>query len=181
MRVLGVDPGSIKTGWGVIECHGPRLTYLASGTLDLGRKDPASRLAAVYAGLAGVVREHCPTVLSLERNFLARNVQSAFRIGEARGVAMAVAAAAGMSTSEYTPATIKKAVVGYGRADKAQVQQAVLRLFDLERIPGEDEADALASAVCHALRHGFDERVAVALGRGAAISRATARSLLDDK
>jgi crossover junction endodeoxyribonuclease RuvC len=101
--------------------------------------------------------------MSLERNFVARNVQSAFRLGEARGVAMAAAAAADVSLCEYAPATIKKSVVGHGRADKAQVQAAVVRIFSLDTTPAEDEADALATAVCHGLRRGFDERVSAAL------------------
>jgi len=165
LLVLGVDPGTVVTGWGVVECDGPRLSRVASGTLRVGRGDVAGRLARIYAGLSAIIVEHAPRVLSLERNFLARNVQSAFRLGEARGVAMAAAAAADVSLCEYTPATIKKSVAGHGRADKAQMKAAVARLFALTAELAEDEADALAAAACHGFRHGYDDKVAAAIAR----------------
>ena len=163
MRVLGVDPGTVVTGWGVVDCEGRSLARVASGTIRVGRGDLSQRLARVYAELVKVIALHGPRVMSLERNFVARNVQSAFRLGEARGVAMAAAAAADVALAQYTPATIKKSVVGHGRAEKSQVQAAVVRIFSLDTSPPEDEADALATAVCHGLRRGFDERVAAAL------------------
>ncbi|MEE8311081.1 MAG: crossover junction endodeoxyribonuclease RuvC [Candidatus Binatia bacterium] len=163
MRVLGVDPGTVVTGWGIVDCEGRSLARVASGTIRLGRGDLSQRLAGIYAELARVIALHRPGVMSLERNFVARNVQSAFRLGEARGVAMAVAAAADVSLAEYTPATIKKSVVGHGRAEKSLVQAAVVRIFSLEASPAEDEADALATAVCHGLRRGFEDKVAAAL------------------
>lgn len=164
VRVLGVDPGTVVTGWAVVECEGSSLARIASGTIRLGRGDLAQRLARVYAELAAIIAGHRPRILSLERNFVARNVQSAFRLGEARGVAMAAAAADDVELSEYTPATIKKSVVGHGRAAKSDVQAAVVRIFALDEMPAEDEADALAVAACHGLRRGFEERVATALG-----------------
>jgi crossover junction endodeoxyribonuclease RuvC len=163
LRVLGVDPGTVRTGWGVIECEGRRLRYVDSGVIVAGRGEVGKRLAAVYSGLRDVIARLDPSVLSLERNFLARNVQSAFRLGEARGVAMAAAAAADVTLCEYTPATIKKSVVGHGRADKADVQSAVIRLLMLVARPREDEADALAAAACHGVCRGFESRLAVAL------------------
>jgi len=163
VRVLGVDPGTVVTGWGVVDCEGRSLARVASGTIRVGRGDLSQRLALVYAELAKVIALHRPRVMSLERNFVARNVQSAFRLGEARGVAMAAAAAADVSLAQYTPATIKKSVVGHGRAEKSHVQAAVVRIFSLDTSPTEDEADALATAVCHGLRHGFDEKVGAAL------------------
>lgn len=165
MRVLGVDPGTVVTGWGVIDADGGVFRHVASGTIRAGRGEVASRLALIYTALGDVMREHAPEILSLERNFLARNVQSAFRLGEARGVAMAAAAARALVFSEYTPATIKKTVSGHGGADKQQVQVAVLRLLGLTRRLASDEADALAAAACHALRAGFDARTRTALSR----------------
>ena len=165
MRVLGVDPGTVITGWGVIDVQGGVLRHVASGTIRVGRGEVASRLALIYTALGEVMRDHSPDVLSLERNFLARNVQSAFRLGEARGVAMAAAAARSLAFSEYTPATIKKTVSGNGGAGKEQVQVAVLRLLGMARRLATDEADALAAAACHALRARFDERVRAANNR----------------
>jgi crossover junction endodeoxyribonuclease RuvC len=172
LRVLGVDPGSIVTGWGVVDCEGSRLRYVASGVVQAGRGELGGRLAMVHAALSEVIGLHAPEVLSLERNFLAANVQSAFRLGEARGVAMAAAASRGLALSEYTPATIKKAIVGHGRADKAAVQIAIVRLLGLLRCPPADEADALAAAACHALRMPYANKLAAALhGRNVRVVR----------
>ncbi len=175
MRVLGVDPGTIRCGWGVVDCGGPRLLHVASGVVDAGRGDIAARLLLVYRELLDVISTHSPDGFSLERNFVARNVQSAFRLGEARGVAMAAAAAAGLEVNEYTPMMIKKAVVGYGRAEKSQVQTAVQRLLCLETLPEADAADALAAALCHGLAGSFRTRVAEAISlRG--VTRGRGRS-----
>ncbi len=163
MRVLGVDPGTIRCGWGVVEIEGSRLARVASGVIEAGRGEIATRLLVVHRGLLDVISSHAPEVFSLERNFLARNIQSAFRLGEARGVAMAAAASAGLPVSEYTPMMIKKAVVGYGKAEKAQVQTAVQRLLSLEALPAVDEADALAAALCHGLAGVFEARLADAV------------------
>ncbi len=183
MRVVGVDPGTVVTGWGVVDVDGSRLTRVASGTIAPGRVAVPVRLAAIYEQLTSVFRLHEPSHLSLERNFLARNVQSAFRLGEARGVAMAAGAACGLELTEYTPMTVKKAVVGYGRADKAQVQAAVVRLFSLTETPAEDEADALAAAVCYALSHAFHDKLGEAVGAEKAPRRGTSwrRSALAER
>lgn len=165
MRVLGVDPGTVVTGWGVIDCHRGQLRHVDSGTIRAGRGSLPARLALIYAELGEVARRHAPDAFSLERNFLARNVQSAFRLGEARGVAMAAAALAGLPLAEYTPATVKKTVTGHGGARKSQVQEAVLRLLSLSGRLAVDEADALAVAACHALRVRYQSRVSAALAR----------------
>ena len=172
--MLGVDPGTVITGWGVIDVRGGVLTHVASGTIRAGRGEVASRLALIYTALGEVMHEHSPDVLSLERNFLARNVQSAFRLGEARGVAMAAAAARALAFSEYTPATIKKTVSGNGGAGKEQVQTAVLRLLGLARRLATDEADALAAAACHALRARIEERIRTASSRRSPATRSGA-------
>jgi len=175
LRVLGVDPGTIRCGWGVVDFDGPRLVHVASGVIDAGRGDIAQRLLLVHHDLLAVISSHGPSLFSLERNFVARNVQSAFRLGEARGVAMAAAASAGLTVSEYTPMMIKKAVVGYGRAEKSQVQTAVQRLLSLESLPETDAADALAAALCHGLAGIFQARVADAVSlRG--VTRVRGRS-----
>ncbi len=163
MRVLGVDPGTIVAGWAVVDCRGRSLTRVAAGTVSVGRAEVSARLGRVYAELVRVIHEFDPEQLSLEKSFVARNIQSALRLGEARGVAMAAAAASGLEMNEYSPATIKKAVVGYGRADKKQMQAAVVRLFGLTTVPPEDEADALAIAACHGFSVGFRASVERAL------------------
>jgi crossover junction endodeoxyribonuclease RuvC len=165
VRVLGVDPGTVITGWGVIDCHRGQLRHVDSGTIRAGRGNLPARLGLIYAELGEVARKHTPDAFSLERNFLARNVQSAFRLGEARGVAMAAAALAGLPLAEYTPATVKKTVTGHGGAQKSQVQAAVQRLLALTRLLAVDEADALAVAACHALRVRYQSRVSAALSR----------------
>lgn len=159
MRILGVDPGTIKAGWGVVDCQGSRWEHVASGTLAVGRGELSGRLARIYDGIVRVLDDHAPEEASLERNFLARNVLSAFRLGEARGVVMAAVASRGLPVHEYAPAVIKKAVVGYGRADKNQVQEAVVRMLSLPAKPPEDAADALATALCHGLRRVWDDKV----------------------
>jgi len=182
VRVLGVDPGTVTCGWGVVDCRGPQLFHVSSGAIHAaasGRRDISLRLAFIYSSLLEVIDEHHPEELSLERNFVARNVQSAFRLGEARGVAMAAAAARGLRVSEYTPMTIKQSVVGYGRADKLQVQLAVQRLLTLAAAPATDIADALAAGLCHGLAGRFEAKVQARLGETLgprAASRVRARS-----
>lgn len=165
MRVVGIDPGTIVWGWAVIDCDAGSMVRVASGSISLGRGELSGRLGGLYRELAILLERHAPEFMSLERSFVARNVQSAFRLGEARGVTMAAAAAAGVAVREYSPATIKKAVAGHGRADKAQIQAAVVRIFGLDGIPAEDEADALAAAACHGFSHRFLGRVEQAVAR----------------
>jgi crossover junction endodeoxyribonuclease RuvC len=175
-----VDPGTVITGWGVVESDGVRLSRVASGVLRVGRGQVPGRLAAIYERLGAIIAEHAPNAVSLERNFVSRNVQSAFRLGEARGVIMAVSAGAGVELAEYTPATIKKVIVGHGRATKDQIQAAVIGVLRLTHTPSEDEADALAAAACYALRSGYDGKVAAALGRAGSsqpMARRGARTL----
>ena len=172
MRILGIDPGTVITGWGVVDCESSGFRWVASGTVRAGRGEIASRLGHIYRVVSEVIENHRPQAMSLEGGFLSRNVQSAFRLGEGRGVVMAAAATAGLELCEYSPAVIKKAVVGYGRAEKSQVQAAMMRMLGLREQPSEDEADALAAAVCHGLRAGFDRKLARA--RSAAGRRARA-------
>ncbi|MFQ5667549.1 MAG: crossover junction endodeoxyribonuclease RuvC [Candidatus Binatia bacterium] len=158
MRVLGVDPGTVATGWGVIERTGRGLTYVAGGVIR-PRGPLARRLAHVYRDVRRILCEFVPGGLSLEKTFVGENVQSAFRLGEARGAVLVAAAEAGVPVHEYSPAEIKAAVTGHGRAGKEQVQMMVARLLALQaRLPA-DEADALGAGICHLHTHGFVARL----------------------
>ena len=151
MRVIGVDPGNAVTGFGVVERSGG-LKYVAAGTvLGRGIIPRPQRLAAIYQKLLQVLDRYSPDVMSLERSFVAINVQSAFALGEARAAAMLAAAHRGLDVFEYTPTDVKLSVAGYGRAEKGQVKQMVRRTLMLND-GGElanDAADALAIALCH--------------------------------
>jgi len=158
MRVLGIDPGTVATGWGVVELtaaargQSQRHARVASGVIR-SRGELPLRLANVFAAVVDILAEHRPEALSIEKTFVSENIQSAFRLGEARGSVLVAAARAGVSVYEYSPAEIKMAVVGYGRALKEQVQIMVCRLLELSEGLAADEADALAAALCHLQAH----------------------------
>lgn len=158
MRVLGVDPGTAATGWGVIEEVDRRLSYVAGGVVR-PRGDLGKRLAQIYEHTQRVLVEFSPAWLSLEKTFVGDNVQSAFRLGEARGAILVAAAQAGVPVHEYSPAEIKVAVAGNGRAAKEQMQTMVERLLALHAHPASDEADALGAAICHLHTHSFAAQV----------------------
>lgn len=150
MRVLGVDPGTVVTGWGLVERRDGRVVHLAHGAVTThARMTLATKLAAIHAALVELCGEWRPDVVALEQNFVGRNVQSAFRLGEVRGVAMLAAASAGIVVAEYSPATVKLAVTGTGRAEKEQVQRAIGRELGVVERLVPDAADALAIALCH--------------------------------
>src|ERR1700684_3847878 len=152
MRVLGIDCGGAYTGYGVVEMDpSGHLLCLTYGAIKLSPREPlARRLSRIYDGLGGLIVEHQPDEVAIEGIFYALNVKSALKLGQVRGVAMLAAAAAGLAVAEYAPLTIKSAVVGYGRAEKQQVQHMVTRLLNLAEIPEPpDAADALAIAICH--------------------------------
>lgn len=150
MRALGIDPGSRRTGWGVVERAGARLRHVASGTIALDARDAvAPRLARLHAAVAALVAEWTPDAVALERAFVARNVQSAFRLGETRGAVLAAVAAAGVTLHEYAPAQVKLAAIGHGGADKESVGRGVTAMLRLAERPAVDAADALAIALCH--------------------------------
>lgn len=154
MRVLGIDPGTVATGWGVIDEADRRLTYVGSGVIR-ARGPLAQRLRRIYEEIQRILLEFTPAWVSLEKTFVGENVQSAFRLGEARGAILVAAAQAGLSVQEYSPAEIKVAVAGSGRAAKAQMQAMVERLLALESHLATDEADALGAAICHLHTHSF--------------------------
>lgn len=168
-RVLGIDPGSRTTGYGVIEVRGRRFAHVSSGALAVGADRPlASRLLSLFEGLSAVIRDHQPAIVSIEDVFYAQNVRSAITLGHARGAALVAAARAGVPVCAYAAAQIKMAVVGTGRAEKAQVQEMVRAFLGLARRPAPDAADALAAAICHAQRAPTLARIARAAG-GAAL------------
>jgi crossover junction endodeoxyribonuclease RuvC len=153
MRILGVDPGSVVCGFGVVETLGRR--YVTAGAILCGSFEPGPvRLRRIHEGLLAIIDEFSPKVLSLERHFVAANVQSAFRLGEARAMAMLAAAERDLELLEYPPNEVKLCVAGHGHADKAQVKYMVRKALDLdpEDELGDDAADALAIALCHAGR-----------------------------
>lgn len=146
--VLGVDPGSLTTGFGVILAEEDRLTHLAHGKIAAGRIPLEVRLRQIYDGLRELIHEHRPQTLALEEIFLARSVKSAFILGQVRGVVLLAAAQACLPVHLYPPLVVKKAVVGYGGASKAQVKLMVEQLLGL-KINNHHAADALAVGVCH--------------------------------
>jgi crossover junction endodeoxyribonuclease RuvC len=174
IRVLGVDPGTLRTGWGVVERTGRTIKFCAAGVITTrGFHSLPERLRVVHAGLVEVIHTWAPHVFSLEKAFLAYNVQSALRLGEARGVALLAAAQAGLRIAEYNPTEIKTAVVGYGRAEKLQVQKAVFALLGGGENPqalglpmSKDATDALAAALCHLNSAKLTELILATQGRG---------------
>lgn len=151
MRIFGIDPGSLRTGYGCVESDGSRHRLVACGTIAAPRHASLpDRLLAIHAGLDALLAKHRPDCVAVEGVFHARNVRSALVLGHARGVAILAATQAGLPVVAYTPAEIKSAVVGYGRAEKRQVQSMVRLLLGLDRPPSpHDVADALAVAICH--------------------------------
>ena len=163
MRVLGIDCGTEYTGYGVVELLADdRLVCVACGAIKLSPREPMpARLARIYRHLQQIISEHQPDRVAIEDVFYAVNVKSALKLGQVRGVAMLAAASAGLEVAEYSPLSIKSAVVGYGKAEKHQVQQMVTRLLKLDEVPEPaDVADALAIAICHLHTAATKERQA---------------------
>jgi crossover junction endodeoxyribonuclease RuvC len=153
IRILGIDPGLQTTGFGVIECEGAKLHYVASGTISTGkldRGDLPARIKVIFEGVREVVRRYEPKQASMEIVFVNVNPQSTLLLGQARGAAMAALVAADLPVAEYTAVQMKKGVVGHGQAKKEQVQAMVARLLALPGLPGKDAADALGLAIMHA-------------------------------
>jgi crossover junction endodeoxyribonuclease RuvC len=153
MRILGIDPGLQRTGFGVIDCQGPALAYVASGTIsttEVARGDLPLRLKIIFEGVCEVVQRYAPDCACAEIVFVNVNPQSTLLLGQARGAALAALVSAGLPVAEYTALQMKKAVVGHGLASKNQVQEMVRRLLKLSGLPGKDAADALGLAISHA-------------------------------
>jgi crossover junction endodeoxyribonuclease RuvC len=154
MRILGIDPGSGSTGYGIIDTDGSKHQAVVFGAIQTNARRPFhERLLKIHKELTGILQREKADVMAIEEVFHATNVQSALRLGHARGIALLAAAQQGLDVFEYSPLEIKSAVVGYGRADKAQIQMMVRLLLNLPEPPSPDHAaDALAVAICHAHR-----------------------------
>lgn len=157
MRVLGVDPGSRRTGWGVVEKHGNRLVPIAHGCLvPPASADLPRRLAFLAAGVADAIERHAPQCVVVEEAFYHENVRSTLVLGQVRGAIIVTAVQHETEVHEYSPREIKMSVTGNGGATKEQVGFMVVRLLGLQEAPQVDAADALAGAICHLNRAGFD-------------------------
>ena len=159
--ILGIDPGSRITGYGVVRDTGRGCEYVASGCIRTGTGELPERLNAVFAGVSEIIQTYQPDTMGIEQVFMARNADSALKLGQARGVAIVAGTQAGLVVSEYSATQVKSAIAGSGRAAKEQVQMMVMHLLKLTKKPQIDASDALAIALCHAhhqqtlLAHGL--------------------------
>jgi len=166
IRILGIDPGLRRTGWGVIESLGNRLTYIACGAVEPDeRMALGERLACLHEGLARVLRDYAPDEAAVEETFVSNNPMSTLKLGQARGIAMLVPAQAGVAIAEYKPNLVKKTVVGAGHADKKQIGMMIGILLPKAGKIGADAADALAVAITHA-HHRVSAALALAVRAG---------------
>jgi crossover junction endodeoxyribonuclease RuvC len=151
IRIIGIDPGLRRTGWGVVESDGVRLTYVASGlVVSTAEDDLAYRLRELYEGLSSVIAAYKPEEAAVEETFVNENAKATLKLGQARGMALLAPARKGLRVAEYSPNLIKKSVVGTGHAEKKQIQMMVGFLLPKAKFESADEADALAIAICHA-------------------------------
>ena len=180
VRVLGLDPGSRLTGWGLVDCVAGEVRYVASGTIKAaqgtGGDAFAARLHEIYSGIQALCREYQPQEIAIERVFVHKNPESALKLGQARGAALcATFAAAPGALAEYSPREVKLAIAGTGSAEKAQVEKMVRLLLQIDGKLGADAADALAIALCHAHSRTSPLAQAAALAAGQTVAPAVAR------
>lgn len=150
IRIVGIDPGLRRTGWGIVEAKGNSLAFVASGTVHSNaRDDLATRLCQLHNGLSEIVGSYCPEEAAVEATFVNRDATATLKLGQARGIALIVPALAGLPVSEYAPNAVKKAVVGAGHAGKEQIRMMVKVLMPRAEYDTDDAADALAIAICH--------------------------------
>ena len=160
--VLGIDPGSRITGYGLVAKEGNRLVHLDNGAIFTdSANDFARRLERIYQGIGEVIDRYRPDAFAVEQVFFARKVQSALKLGQARGAAIVAGVSAGLPVAEYTAMQVKQAVVGHGHATKDQVQRMVKALLNLPEVAQEDASDALAVAICHANSAGLKARLSL--------------------
>lgn len=167
-RIIGIDPGLVSLGWGVIAVSGSRLTHIANGQIRPKASGLSHRLLALHDGLVDVIAEYAPTDAAIEQTFVNRDPVSTLKLGQARGVAMLAPARAGLPVGEYAPNAVKKAVVGVGHADKRQIAHMIALHFPTADVAGPDAADALAIALCHAHHVQSAGRLAAALAKAGA-------------
>ena len=167
-RILGIDPGSRLTGFGVVDFDGDQAAYVASGTIKSIDGGFADRLRQIFLSVGGIVEEFRPDLVAIESVFMHKNASSALKLGHARSAAICATFAHGIEVHEYAPREIKQAIVGTGAATKEQVQHMVVSILKLDGVPAADAADALAAALCH----GHQWRIQIRLGNGKAIAGA---------
>ena len=149
-RIIGIDPGSRRTGYGIVDVEGGKARYVTSGIIRLPEKSLSERLKIIFDGITQLVGQYHPAEMGIEEVFLSHNASSALKLGQARGAAIVAGVNDGLSVGEYSARSVKLAVVGTGAADKSQVQMMIVQLLKLSEAPAEDAADALAVALCHA-------------------------------
>ena len=155
IRIIGIDPGLVRTGWGVVESIGSRLSFVAAGTIRPKESLAlAARLCVIHDELHHVMESYAPDEAAVEATFVNGNAAATLKLGQARGIAMLVPARAGLSVAEYAPNAVKKAVVGAGHAEKRQIRMMVSILLPRAEFDTDDSADALAIAICHARHRG---------------------------
>ena len=162
-RILGIDPGSRVTGYGIIDQHGQQLTYVASGCIRAKGELLAERLGTIFAGVNTIIHEFLPREMAIEQVFMSKNADSALKLGQARGAAICASVHSELPVAEYAARAIKQAVVGKGGASKDQVQHMICILLSLAKPPQSDAADALGVAVCHAHHSQTRQRMQVSL------------------
>jgi len=163
MRVIGIDPGLRRMGWGIVEVEGSKISHVANGTCESSGDDLAYRLSSLFDQLQAVFREFAPDTAAVEKTFVNKDGAGTLKLGQARGIAMLVPAQAGLPVAEYAPNSVKKTVVGVGHADKKQVEHMVRMQMPGIKINGPDAADALAIAMCHAHHARFAGRLEAAV------------------
>ena len=164
MRIIGIDPGLRKTGWGIIEITGNRLTHVGNGVCSTDPvADLAVRLCSIYEQLSQVLAENLPDCAAVEHTFVNKDGAGTLKLGQARGISLLVPAIAGLKVAEYAPNAIKKSVVGNGHATKEQIQHMVRMQLPKIDLKGPDAADALAVALCHSYHLRFSNRLAEAI------------------
>lgn len=170
MRVIGLDPGLRRTGWGIVDVAGSRLTHVANGTCVSNGADLATRLLSLFDQIADVLERHRPDTAAVEHTFVNKDAAGTLKLGQARAIALLVPARAGLPVAEYAPNAVKKVVVGVGHADKAQVEHMVRLQLPGVEIGGPDAADALAIALCHAHHAQFSGRLDAAIAAAGAVA-----------
>ncbi len=161
MIILGIDPGSRITGFGLIDNHANRIEYIGSGNIKVSGDSLPQRLGNIFTAINEVILKHQPEHMSIENVFMARNADSALKLGQARGAAICAAYQAGLEIAEYAPREIKQAIVGTGAANKDQVQHMVKRLLGIRQLLQVDEADGLAIAICHAQYYATQQKTGI--------------------
>ncbi|MDX8390988.1 MAG: crossover junction endodeoxyribonuclease RuvC [Mariprofundaceae bacterium] len=161
IRILGVDPGSRRTGYGVVDVEGNRVIHVTHGVIATGNAEFSERLSILFSTLGHVIAEFQPECAAIEDVFMARNAASALKLGQARGALIVACTHVGLSVSSYSPTAVKQAVVGFGRAEKGQVQHMIQMLLKPPAPLKEDAADALAVALCHANHQSSAKRMAI--------------------